>query len=224
MVRPRVVLVEVDVGGCDGQRAAVRHGVPRVQREVHDDLFHLAAVGLHERQLRLEAQHDLHVFLDEAAEHRPHVGDDDVQVEQRRLDDLLAAEGEQLARQARGTRARPLDLRHVDLARIVGIEIVQYQVAVPENHGQQIVEVVRDAAGQPPDGFHLLRLLVLLFERAALGDVKRNPDAAHRCAVPVEVHAARAGQPPHGAVRPDRPVLDREIVAALLGLLERRHD
>ena len=105
-----------------------------------------------------------------------------------------------------------------------GIEIVQHQVAVPENHGQQIVEVVRDAAGQPPDGFHLLRLLVLLFERAALGDVQRDPDAAQRCAVRVEVDAARAGQPPHGAVRPDRPVLDREIVAALLGLLERRHD
>ena len=46
-VRRRVVLVELDVGGLDRQRAAVRHGVARVDREVHDDLLDLPAVGLH---------------------------------------------------------------------------------------------------------------------------------------------------------------------------------
>ena len=61
------------------------------------------------------------------------------------------------------------------LARIGGIEIRQQQLAVPENHGQQVVEVVRDAAGQPSDGFHLLRLLILLLQRAAFGDVLEIP-------------------------------------------------
>ena len=78
------MLVELDVGGLDRQRAASRHGIPRVHREVHDDLLHLPAIGHHRRELGPEGQHDLHVFPDQAAEHRPHVGHHHVQVEQRR--------------------------------------------------------------------------------------------------------------------------------------------
>ena len=36
--------------------------------------------------------------------------------------------------------------------------LVEQQGAVPDDDGQQVVEVVRDPAGEPPDGFHLLRL------------------------------------------------------------------
>ena len=43
---------------------------------------------------------------DEAFEQPADVGDDDVQVQQLRLDDLLAAEGQQLAREPRRPRAR----------------------------------------------------------------------------------------------------------------------
>ena len=41
--------------------------------------------------------------------------------------------------------------------------------AVGEDAGQDIVEVVRDAAGEPPDRFHLLRLAQPLLEPLALG-------------------------------------------------------
>ena len=41
-----VLLVEVDVGGRDGQLAALGHGVAGVDRQVHDDLLDLAGVGL----------------------------------------------------------------------------------------------------------------------------------------------------------------------------------
>ena len=49
-------------------------------------------------------------------------------------------------------------------AEIGRIEIGEQQLAVPQNHRQQIVEVVRHAAGQPADGFHLLRLVKLLLQ------------------------------------------------------------
>ena len=45
---------------------------------------------------------------------------------------------------------------------LVGMSVEQ-QLAVSEDRGQQIVEVVRHAAGQPADGLHLLRLPELLF-------------------------------------------------------------
>ena len=54
--------------------------------------------------------------------------------------------------------------------------VVEHQVAVAENRRQQVVEVVRDAAGELADRLHLLRLAQLLFELAALGDVARVDD------------------------------------------------
>jgi hypothetical protein len=39
-------LVEVGVRGLDGELAAVRHGVARVDREVEDGVFELVRVGL----------------------------------------------------------------------------------------------------------------------------------------------------------------------------------
>ena len=40
------------------------------------------------------------------------------------------------------------------------------QVGVAEDGGEHVVEVVRDAAGEPPDRFHLLRLAQLRFAEA----------------------------------------------------------
>ena len=53
----------------------------------------------------------------------------------------------------------------------LGAETFQQKFRVARDHHQQIVEVVRDAAGQAADGFHLLRLPQLLLQGAALGDV-----------------------------------------------------
>ena len=42
--------------------------------------------------------------------------------------------------------------------------------------GEQVVEVVRDAAGEPADGLHLLRLAELLLELHLRGDVALHAD------------------------------------------------
>src|ERR1700688_526505 len=52
---------------------------------------------------------NLHVFPDETSEHGPHADHHVVQVKTRRLDDLLAAEGQQLTRESRGPCARFLN-------------------------------------------------------------------------------------------------------------------
>ena len=51
------------------------------------------------------------------------------------------------------------------------VEAAFEQVEPAEHRGQQIVEIVRDAAGQLADRVHFLRLDQLAFERALLGDV-----------------------------------------------------
>ena len=120
---------------------------------------------------------------------------------QRRLDDLLAAECQQLAREPRATRARLLNFCDVGVTRIVRAEIGQQQLAEAQDDRQQVVEVVRHAAGQASDGFHLLQLLVLRLQRAAFGDVLVDAHAAHRFAVLAEQDAAGAAQPPDACRR-----------------------
>ena len=52
-------------------------------------------------------------------------------------------------------------------ARIVGQPLPQ-EAEVPEHRHQKVVEIVRDAAGELSDGFHLLRLPELILYDASL--------------------------------------------------------
>src|SRR6266849_7982609 len=46
-VETRIAFVERGVGSFDGESSALRHGVARIDCEVHDDLLDLAGVGFH---------------------------------------------------------------------------------------------------------------------------------------------------------------------------------
>ena len=69
-----------------------------------------------------------------------------------------------------------LNLHQILPQRIFLRHVVEHQAAVAEDRGQQVVEVVRDAAGELADRLHLLRLPQLLLELAPLGDVARVDD------------------------------------------------
>ena len=50
------------------------------------------------------------------------------------------------------------------------------KLSVTDDRGEHIVEIVRDSAGQLPDGLHLLRLAELFFEPPAFGHVATIED------------------------------------------------
>jgi len=92
------------------------------------------------------------------------------QIDRHRPQILLPREGQQPLRQ-RGAALGALQ-RAVDQpaqARIVGQPLAQ-QAEIAHHGHQQIVEIMRDAAGELPDGFHLLRLPQLLLGFFARGD------------------------------------------------------
>ena len=124
--------------------------------------------------------HDLELDLraDEPAQHRFHAADDVAEREQPRPRRLPPAEREQLPRQAGAALDRLLDLDRFAARRVVGPQLHQEQVGRAHDAHQDVVEVVRDAAGEPADRLELLRLPQLLFERAPLGDVA--DEAGHR--------------------------------------------
>ncbi len=84
------------------------------------------------------------------------------------------------------------------LDQLVGVlvfgEVRAKQFGVAENDREDVVEIVRDAAGELTDGFHLLRSekrLARLLERGLrftqLGHVVRNAEEAERLAVAIAV-------------------------------------
>ena len=106
------------------------------------------------------------VGADEATQHRVDLADAGVEREHARLEHLTSAERQQLAGQAGGPLARVADLLDVSPDRIVGAELLQDQIAVAQDAGEQVVEVVGDPARQLPDGLHLLRVAQLLLAPA----------------------------------------------------------
>ena len=99
-----VVLIQRDIGGLDGQLAAVGHGVASVHGEVQDHLFDLAGIGFDPAQFLRVDRLQFNILADEAAQHLLQVGNHGVQIQHQRLQHLFAAERQQLA----GERCRPV--------------------------------------------------------------------------------------------------------------------
>ena len=156
--------VDDGLAGLHRQRAAVGHGVGSVDREVQQHLLELHRVDHHRRQRRRQRGADLDVVAQQATEHRPQVLDDAADVERPWLQHLAAAEREQLLRQRGRALAGLQDVAGIDAQRIGFVQPGDEQLRVAVDHRQQVVEVVRDAAGELADGFHLLRLDELLLE------------------------------------------------------------
>ena len=97
--------------------------------------------------------------------------------------------------QARGRLFSLVDLRSVLRGPVV--RSTHQNTAVPVDHRQKIVEVMRDAARRTPDGLHFVRLVQLGFEPDLLPLVARK-SAADRLLFIELVPAARGNQ------RPDR--------------------
>jgi hypothetical protein len=110
-------------------------------------LADLAGVGAHESQPSLEPCGQHEVLPDQAAEDRLGVGDDAVQVEHLGLQYLLAAEGEQLARQRGGLIRRLPDRIEPRPSRIALVGAADEHLRVAADDREQVVEVVGDAAG-----------------------------------------------------------------------------
>ena len=163
----------------DLHRAPERHRLAGVEHEVLDHLGQLPLVGVHGPQVLVDdkpivgtraAQRELHrVFQDRRRRERP-------------LERLAALrEGQQLGRQVHGQREGLFGLLE-HLLRLVALpEVHPRERDVPEQALQQVVEVVRDAAGQGPDRLELLGSDQLLLQPPALGDVAVGaPEADER--------------------------------------------
>ena len=85
--------------------ATASHGIPRIYRQVHDDLFDLSLVCFDPHKAGVESGLELNVLADQPFQHLFHVLDHDIQVQNPRVHYLLPAECQQLPRQPGGSMA-----------------------------------------------------------------------------------------------------------------------
>ena len=155
---------------------------------------------------------------DEALDHVAQAGGDGAEIDDLGLEDLPAADRQQAPRERGRAIAGQADLGDVAAGRIVLGHPGQHQIGHAVDHRQQVVEVVRDAAGEAADDLHLLRLLQLLLELALLGDVGGRADQAIQLAG-VVVHVERAvADPAHRAIGADDAIDLVELVAPRPGV------
>src|SRR5687768_8062359 len=93
-----------------------------------------------------------------------------VEVENLRFQDLLAAECQKLPRQRACPLTRFLNLLDIAAERSSRLQLLEVQVAVTDDRGEEVVEIMSDASSEFSHRFHLLRLPELFFKSLALGD------------------------------------------------------
>ena len=206
--------VQVGVCGLDRESASPRHGVAGVERQVDDDLLDLPRVGLHPFQVRPGDRHQLDVFPDEALEHLLQVGNDQIQIQDLRLEDLFAAERDQLLRQSGGALARLSDLLESP-GHETGIrQTLLRQPDVSRDHRHQVVEIVGNPARKSSHRLDFLGLEQPLLQMLPSRDIP-GEDLESGPSIVLD----RRGRYLHihpGSVRPDECLLQELIFPEVL--------
>ena len=208
------MVANLDVLDFDGQFSPVGHGVSRIHRQVGNHLLHLPGVCLDAAEAGRQDNGQVDVLADQAPEHALHPGNQRVEIHHLGLQDLLAAEGEQLAGQRSRSLSGPANFLQVLMQRVVVCHLRQCEFSRSVDDGEEIVEVVRDAAGELANRLHLLRLLELTFKRLPRGDVDGDAEQTGRRSVRLVRHLRAAMDPVGTGVRPDDPKLHRVVTLA----------
>ena len=154
----RVVLAfALHVFDADPDDSPVGHGVARIEAQIENRKLHFAGVD----DDRPDVIRDMHLYLDvsaqRAVQHRTHPFQVGRHVDRFRIDRAAPREGQQMPRQPGASGDSAVHrFEHARIRRLAGGELEQLKAAAEDR--EQVVEIVRDAARQLPQRFHLLRL------------------------------------------------------------------
>ena len=194
--------VELAQRNGDRQLAAFGHGVAGVDREVEDGVLELVRVDQGVQRRAGQAQVDADRLAQRAREQVRHVVDQRTDLHRGRRERLPAREGEEPPDQL-GTAPRRLQRRIDELRARTAAHALLQRGQVADDDGEQVVEVMREPAGELAHGLHLLRLHQRGLARLLFGDVDRHHEEADRRAFAIEFgddHAARMDDAAVGAL------------------------
>ncbi len=182
------------------QMTTLAHRVTRIDRQVHQHLIEVPRIHQHRARPVRDLRGQLHTNPQQAVEHRRHFLDLLAEIENARVADLLASEGQQLTGNVRGLKRRLPDRtrRLLGSGRQIG-EVLE-QFGVSKNHRQEVVEVVGHAPRQAADAFKFLTVQETGFQLLARRYVLKGAIGADGLA-PLDVHpsdGANVDLAPHG--------------------------
>ncbi len=131
----------------------------------------MAAVGESQPDVAIKPGHDLDRLVEGRQQQLCDLFEQLVDVDLGRLERLLAGKGQQARRQRGAAIGRFADQLGDGRKRRVVLHGVGEDLDRARDHGEHVVEFVRDAAGELADRLHLLGLDELLLGGALLGDV-----------------------------------------------------
>ena len=210
--------------GADGDPPAIRHGVPRVHGQVQDGQFQLRRVGADRAEHERKAGLDRNGRLQRALEKVRHAAHQLRHVDRNGLQLLLAREGQHALGQGGAPLRRVPGV--VDEPGDVGpvAEVPPGHFEAADHRGQQVVEIMRDAAGQLAERVHLLRLeerrlrlLERLLRLPPLGEVACDLGEADQPPGPVTHRVDHHVGPEPAAVLADPPAFRLETALRLGG-------
>ena len=118
----------LDQRGLDAEHPPMRHGIPRIGRQVHQHLFDLPAVGMYRQHILMDYRLESDILTDDAFQKLFDLLDDLVKVDRLRIDDLFSAEGEQASGQVGGPVGSGKYMVQVLSLRVVLVHMHLYQV------------------------------------------------------------------------------------------------
>ena len=134
------------------------------------------AIGPYRRGAAAAPQHHRHRRAHPPLDGVAEVTDEARQVERSRLEHLALSERQQPIGELRRPRRAGADFDRGLLQRALGRQPARQPFGVADHHLQQVVEVVRDAAGEPADGFEPLRPRHRVLGVAPLADFDGGAD------------------------------------------------
>ena len=218
--------IQRPVGGLDEDATALGHGVAGIDAEVEQGVFQLRRIDQGRPQLAAGHHLDLDRRTHRAADQVFHAGHQAIDVGGLGIQRLPAGKGQQPVGQGGGADGGALG------GGGVALEIVQpaladahrEQIQTADDAGEQVVEIMSQAAGELADRFHLLRLAQLLFQqRLGLRGVPFPGDVAPGAgeAILFGVHRQRPGQPAPAAVRRQDAIFHPRRQAAAAQFVQR---
>ena len=177
--------------GADRQLAAIlvaQHRIARIGGEVEDRVFQLVLVGLDVRHIATMHDFQLDPLVQQLAQEDREFAEEVRHREDLALESLLARIGEQHLHQFLRPHRELVDGLEVRIGRIAQ-RVAHHQFLIVEDDAlQDVVEVVRHAAGELADGLHLFAMREADLQLALVCDVHDVGDRRAAIAIKGDEH------------------------------------
>jgi hypothetical protein len=156
----------------------VGHRVSGVDNEIEQDLAEAVRIDFNACVSTAENHFEKNRVAHKAPQHGFVITQEVIDANNAWLADLFSAEGQELLSKPGGAFSRAVNFSGHVAQSPVSIQFLFDDAGVSIHHGEYVVEVVRDASGEPAYGFHFLRVAELVFEGTAIGNVMEENNKA----------------------------------------------